>query len=186
LLDATAAIASATSALVGIGAHIQKTRVNALADLNKARTIKTDPTALNALINAAKETTTTIQSLASATKASATKLDEKALAQNSNSVTNATAHLVAALKAGSSPQEAEMITRLTVANEQVSEATSALMSAVHRAAQFNETVDIDVSADVGKVKELEIQIRILKLEKSIKREQKKLEAMKHAQKKQLK
>lgn len=45
LFDAGYAIAAATSAVVGVGAQIQKNRTAALADLTK-KSIKTDPTAL--------------------------------------------------------------------------------------------------------------------------------------------
>jgi len=163
-----------------VGAQIQKARTTALSDLTK-KTIKTDPTALSALIGASKETSGAITNLAKATKASSYKLDEKQLVASANSVTTATSHMVAALKAGATAQEAETVTKLIQYNEAVVEATNALMSAVHRASSFNEVVEID-TPDTGKVKELEIQIRILKLEKSIKREQARLEAMKHAQK----
>lgn len=77
--------------------------------------------------------------------------------------------MVSALKAGATEQEAETVAKLIQFNEAVVEATSALMSAVHRASSFNEVVEVADTPDTGKVKELEIQIRILKLEKGIKR-----------------
>lgn len=180
LFDAGYAIAAATSAVVGVGAQIQKNRTTALADLTK-KSVKTDPTALSALIGSSKETAGAITNLAKATKASSYKLDEKQLVASANAVNTATSHMVAALKAGATEQEAETVSKLISYNAAVVEATSALMSAVHRASSFNEVVEVE-APDTGKVKELEIQIRILKLEKAIKREQRKLDAMKLAQK----
>lgn len=180
LFDAGYAIAAATSAVVGVGSQIQKTRTAALADLTK-KAVKTDPTALSALIGASKETTQAITNLSKATKASSYKLDEKQLVASANAVTQATSHMVGALKAGATEQEAETVEKLIQYNAGVVEAVSALMSAVHRASSFNEVVEESNAPDTGKVKELEIQIRILKLEKAIKREQRKLEAMKKAQ-----
>jgi len=159
----------------------KKTRTDALSDLTK-KSIKTDPTALSALIGSSKETSTAITNLCKATKASSYKLDEKQLVSSANGVTSATSHMVSALKAGATEQEAETVAKLVQFNEAVVEATSALMSAVHKASSFNEVVEVSDAPDTGKVKELEIQIRILKLEKAIKREQRKLEAMKNAQK----
>jgi hypothetical protein len=137
----------------------------------------------SALIGASKETTQAITNLSKATKSSSYKLDEKQLVASANAVTQATSHMVGALKAGATEHEAETVEKLIQYNAGVVEAVNALMSAVHRASSFNEVVEESSSPDIGKVKELEIQIRILKLEKAIKREQRKLEAMKKAQEK---
>jgi hypothetical protein len=137
---------------------------------------------ISALIGSSKETAGAITNLAKATKASSYKLDEKQLVASANSVTQATSHMVGALKAGATDQEAETVEKLIQYNGAVVEAVNALMSAVHRASSFNEVVEDTSLPDTGKVKELEIQIKILKLDKAIKREQKKLEAMKSAQK----
>jgi len=187
LYDASAAIAQATSAVVGLGVQVQKKRVAELNDLTKGRNVKTDTTALSALIASAKETSNAVSGLAGTTKTSVIKLEEKNLVNSANSVTTAIAHITIALKASIPEKDSDLLVTLDDANEKVTQATSLLMTAVHRASSFNEVYETELPEEsVGKVKELEIQIKILKLDKDIKREKNKLERMKKGSEEQKK
>jgi len=178
LLDASAAIANATQNLVTIGSTIQKGRAAAKKGRDiRQRPVKTDPTALKALIGASLETEKAIKTLTQNTQQSVVKLQEQALNGSAKSITAATSHMVAALKAGSQSHESGLTEQLTNANQAVAEAIGQLLSATHRAASFTEETEVIVVPSTGKVRELEIQVAILKLEKAIKKEKRRLDAM---------
>jgi len=178
LLDASAAIAQATGNLVAVGSKIQDARAEAKKNRDvRAKPIKTDPTALKALIGASQETEKSIQLLTNNTQQSVVKLQEQALANSAKSVTASTSRMVAALTAGSQPHEKPLVEQLIAANQAVAEATGLLLSATHRAVSFTEEAELVIVPATGKVRELEIQVAILKLEKAIKKEKRRLDAM---------
>jgi len=177
LLEASAAITQATGNLVAVGSKIQDARAEAKKNRDVRTKVKTDPTALKALIGASQETEKAVQVLTTNTQQSVVKLQEQALANSAKSVTASTSRMVAALTAGSQPHEKPLVDQLIAANQAVAEATGLLLSATHRAVSFAEEAELVIVPATGKVRELEIQVAILKLEKAIKKEKRRLDAM---------
>eukprot|EP01125_Pyxidicula_operculata_P006605 TRINITY_DN227_c1_g1_i1.p1 TRINITY_DN227_c1_g1~~TRINITY_DN227_c1_g1_i1.p1 ORF type:complete len:2471 (-),score=884.91 TRINITY_DN227_c1_g1_i1:132-7544(-) len=175
IIDAATAIAKATGMLVSHAYDAQRERV---ANRNKpgGKRYQNDPTWANGLISASHNVAGAVQALvSSANKTADGKVEEEELVATARAVASATAHLVSASKAKADPNSTSQ-GALSTAAKSVANATSQLVSAAHTASQFQEEEkEEDISAFTfggagGKVKELEQQMRILKLEKELEQE----------------
>lgn len=185
IVKAAQAIASATGSLVTNAYEAQRERVeNKYKNPGKTRYVN-DPTWANGLISASHSVAGSVQSLVrSANSAAEGKAEEEALVASARAVATATAHLVSASKAKSDPNSKAQQS-LSTAAKSVATATSQLVAAAGQAAQFNEEEEDDVSkynfgSAGGKAKELEQQVRILKLEKELEQERKRMLNMRKA------
>jgi len=185
IVKAAHAIASATGSLVSNAYDAQRERVEAkYKNAGRAR-FNNDPTWANGLISASHNVAGSVQSLVkSANQAAQGKAEEESLVASARAVASATAHLVSASKAKSDPNSKAQQS-LSNAAKAVAQATSQLVSAAGQAAQFAEEEEDDVAqynfgSAGGKAKELEQQVRILKLEKDLERERKRMLNMRKA------
>jgi len=137
--------------------------------------------------NAAQTVNTSVQSLVkSAQSTVAGKLEENELENAARAMAQSTAQLVSASRSRSDPNS-DIQRKLRVAGKAVSDATASLVSAAATAQQFNkqaeeEEIQFDavVSAAAGRVQELELQMKILKLERELEQEKRKMAGIKKA------
>jgi len=141
-----------------------------------------DPTWANGLISAAHQVAGSVKTLVQAANSSVEgKSQQEALVASSHQVAQATAHLVAASKA-KSDIHSKATTRLGVAAKDVATSTSQLVEAAAKAARWEEEAaekedKVDFESATGKVKEMEIQMKILKLDADLDRERRVLARM---------
>jgi len=141
-----------------------------------------DPAWANGLISAAHQVAGSVKSLVTAANSSVEgKAQQEALVATSHQVAQATAHLVAASKAKSDPLS-KSIFRLGVAAKDVANSTSQLVEAAAKAARWEEEAaekedKVDFDSATGKVKEMEFQMKILKLESDLEKERRVLARM---------
>ncbi|KAM9970706.1 hypothetical protein ACTFIR_002570 [Dictyostelium discoideum] len=172
IVDASSAIAKAVAKLVNSAAVAQsKRREDQIAS---GSVYKADPTWSNGLISAAKGVGAATHRLVEAAMKSATgKAEEEELIATARSVAAATALLVSAsrAKSGDDYQSQAAHSHLSTAARQVASATSDLVAAAKAATIFDEQQQEEEQEQFNftgsKVKELEQQMKILKLEKEL-------------------
>jgi talin len=186
IVKAAQAIAASTGTLVTNAYDAQRERVADKGKNPRSGRYQNDPTWANGLISASHSVAGSVQALVkSANQAAAGKAEEESLVASARSVASATAHLVSASKAKSDPNSKAQQS-LAAAAKSVATATSALVSAAGQAAQFteqDEEEDINkynFGSAAGKAKDLEQQTLILKLEKELERERKRMANMRKA------
>jgi talin len=184
ILDAATAIATATGALVQAAANAQQERVRLVRETPGGRKYMADPAWANGLISAAQNVAGSVTTLVkSANESVQGKAQEEALVASARAVATATAHLVAASRAKSDPDSKAQM-NLKNAAKAVSNATSQLVSAANAAGQFQQEEEIveevDFATAGGKAKELEQQMKILRLEKDLEKARQGLNTMRKA------
>jgi len=184
ILDAATAIATATGALVQAAATAQQERVRLVKETPGGRKYMADPAWANGLISAAQSVAGSVTQLVkSANESVQGKAQEEALVASARAVATATAHLVAASRAKSDPDSRAQMS-LKNAAKAVSNATSQLVSAANAAAQFQQEDEVveefDFATAGGKAKELEQQMKILRLEKELEKARQGLNSMRKA------
>jgi len=179
IVKAAQAIAAATGNLVSNAYDAQKERIDNKAKNPRGRYMN-DPTWANGLISASHSVAGSVQALVkAANQAAEGKAEQEALIASARAVSSATAHLVSASKAKSDPNSKGQ-QGLSVAAKSVNNATAELLSAADKVARFNEEQEAEddtnfsLSAFGGKAKDLEQQTLILKLEKELEKERKRM------------
>ncbi|GAM27313.1 hypothetical protein SAMD00019534_104880 [Acytostelium subglobosum LB1] len=178
IVDAGGSIAAAVAKLVSNAAVAQSRRREAQKTSGH---YKHDPTWSNGLISAAKSVGTAVQLMINASmKATQGKAQEEELIATAREVAASTARLVSAsrAKSGDDQQSQNAHHQLTLAAKAVTQAISKLLDAAKTATalqeeeeeQENETFNFTGS----KIKELEQQMKILRLEKELNQERKRL------------
>jgi len=183
ILDAARAIAQATAALVNSASACQKEIVATGKGGKSNNTYRRDPTWARGLISAAQAVAGTVQQLVmSANDSTQGQADEEALVASSKAVAAATARLVAASRAKSDPLSTTQ-QRLTNAAKAVANATQGLVTATRAATEAEEKRKEEerdaadrqpLTPTAAKAKEMEAQIKILKLQKELQNAQKQL------------
>eukprot|EP01113_Clastostelium_recurvatum_P020003 TRINITY_DN236_c0_g1_i4.p1 TRINITY_DN236_c0_g1~~TRINITY_DN236_c0_g1_i4.p1 ORF type:complete len:2591 (+),score=1077.50 TRINITY_DN236_c0_g1_i4:231-8003(+) len=183
ILDAARAIAQATAVLVNSATACQKELVASGKGAKAASSYRRDPTWARGLISAAQAVAGTVQQLVlSANDSTQGTTDEESLVASSKAVAAATARLVAASRAKSDPLSMTQ-QRLTNAAKAVANATQQLVAAAKVATEDQERALaeeralqelVPLTANQAKVKEMEAQIKILKLQKELEAAQKSL------------
>jgi len=179
IVDASSSIAQAVSRLVHAAAVAQsKRRENAIAS---GSVYSKDPTWSNGLISAAKAVAAATHRLVEAgIKAGSGKAEEEELIATARAVAAATALLVSASRAKSGDDSASQTAHasLSAAAKKVAAATSDLVSAAKAATVFEEQQEEEEQQEFNftgsKVKELEQQMKILRLEKELESERRKM------------
>jgi len=177
ILDAATAIARATGTLVQTAAIAQRERSEMKS--KPGAKYQNDPTWANGLISAAQQVSGSVQALVVAANSAAQgEAEEEALVASARGVAAATAHLVAAAKAKADPNSQSQ-RQLSAAAKAVANATSQLVQAANKAGQWKDEEEgedeeaagaLNFSTAAGKAKELEQQMRILRLEKELEKE----------------
>jgi len=185
ILNAAVAITQATNTLVSTSktAHQERTK-------NKNQPgskYHPDPMWAQGLGNAAQSVNSSVQLLVkSANSTVEGNLDEGELETAARAMATSTAQLVAASRSRTDPNS-DTQRKLKVAGKAVTDATAALVSAASTAAQFNKQAEEEeiqfnevVNAAAGRVAELELQMKILKLERELEQEKRKMAGIKKA------
>eukprot|EP01117_Protostelium_nocturnum_P007541 TRINITY_DN26_c0_g1_i1.p1 TRINITY_DN26_c0_g1~~TRINITY_DN26_c0_g1_i1.p1 ORF type:complete len:1067 (+),score=443.10 TRINITY_DN26_c0_g1_i1:82-3282(+) len=170
ILEAAMAITKATSLLVAAAAAAQKERVDKGKALPPGVVYKRDPRWSQGLISAAKSVANATQMMIStANDVVHGKIDEENVIAASKAVAASTAQLVAATKAKADDPNSPAQVKIGSASKAVTVATTQLVEAVRAASLRNEeTYDDSVfNPTQRKIKEMELQTHILKLEKEL-------------------
>ncbi|KYR00680.1 filopodin [Tieghemostelium lacteum] len=172
IVDASSAIAKAVSKLVSSAAVAQSKRRE--TNLQSGSLYKKDPTWSNGLISASKHVAgATTRLVEAAIKSTKGNFEEEELIVTARQVAAATAQLVTAsrAKSGDDPQSQAAHMSLSQAAKAVAAATSELVAAAKAASAFEEQQIEEDNQEFNftgsKVKELEQQVKILKLEKEL-------------------
>ncbi|EGC33912.1 hypothetical protein DICPUDRAFT_48677 [Dictyostelium purpureum] len=175
ILEAAMAITSATSTLVGAATLAQRERIEKGRTSDGGPMYRKDPTWAEGLISAAKAVAAATKALVDTANKAASGQEivggtEEALIATSKAVTAATSQLVSACKSKSdinSPSQH----KLTNAAKSVQNATNLLVAAARAVAAkvaSEEEIDFDKLSVTGyKVKEMEQQMAIIRLEKEL-------------------
>eukprot|EP01132_Coremiostelium_polycephalum_P010257 gene10257-12581_t len=170
IVDASGAIAKAVAKLVNSAAVAQSKR----REIHQGSFYKQDPTWSNGLISAAKSVGGATHRLVEAAMKSAKgKTEEEELIATARAVAASTAQLVSASRAKSGDDAASRSAHaaLTAAAKSVAAATSELVSAAKAATALEEQQIEEEQQEFNftgsKVKELEQQMKILRLEKEL-------------------
>jgi len=179
IVDAAQAIANATGILVQHAYSAQRERVE--KKRQPGQRYRNDPTWANGLISASHGVADSVQSLVkAANKAASGNADEEELVATARGVAAATAHLVSASRAKADPNSTAHKS-LSDAAKAVATATSTLVTAAAKAGNLadeakaeEDAINTPFGGAAGKAKELESQIKILKLEKELERERQRM------------
>uniref|UniRef100_A0A6B2KW23 I/LWEQ domain-containing protein n=1 Tax=Arcella intermedia TaxID=1963864 RepID=A0A6B2KW23_9EUKA len=181
ILSSAGGIASATRDLI-LAAEVAQSERKADAK-SKGTKWHVDPAWANGLISAAQRVASSVKTLVEASNASVEgKAQQELLMATSHQVAQATAHLVAASKTKSDPNSKAII-RLGKAAKDVASSTGSLVEAAAKAARWEEEEaekeesKVDFETATGKVKEMELQMKILKLEADLEKERRVLARM---------
>jgi hypothetical protein len=169
ILDAALAITKATSMLVIAAAAAQKERVEK-GRVSGGSVYKKDPTWSQGLISAAKAVaSTTAMLIETANKAVSGEIEEEAVIAASKAVAGATAQLIAATRAKADDLNSPAQIKLNTAAGAVTKATSMLVAAAKAVSKNSQQIvnDTNTSEFQHKIKEMEVQTDILKLEKEL-------------------
>jgi len=187
IIAASGAIAKATGALMHVAANAQAERIKFKDEHRGKFKAAHDPMWSQGLINAAQGVDDSVENLVGATiSTSEGRSDEGVIVAAANSVATATSHLVSASRGKADPNS-ESQRKLKMASTAVSDATAQLVNAANAVARYREEEDAakaQESSAALKMQELEMQMAILKLEKNLERERRKLLAMKRAKQNQ--
>jgi len=180
IVDAAQAIASATGILVQHAYTAQRERLEKKKQPGGQTRYRNDPNWANGLISASHNVAGTVQSLVkAANKAASGSAEEEELVATARAVAASTAHLVSASRAKADPNS-NAHKSLSDAAKSVATATSTLVAAAAKAgnladeAEQEEVVSFNVGGAAAKAKELESQIKILKLEKELNKERERI------------
>ncbi|PRP76731.1 I/LWEQ domain-containing protein [Planoprotostelium fungivorum] len=171
ILEAAMAITKATSLLVTAAAAAQKERVDKGKNAPAGYVYRRDPRWSQGLISAAKSVAHSTQMMiTTASDVAHGKIEEENVIAASKAVASSTAQLVAATKAKADDPNSAAQVKVSTASRAVTNATAQLVEAARAASIKNEEEDMD---DIGsnpiqrKIKEMELQTHILKLEKEL-------------------
>eukprot|EP01114_Cavostelium_apophysatum_P008525 TRINITY_DN2106_c0_g1_i1.p1 TRINITY_DN2106_c0_g1~~TRINITY_DN2106_c0_g1_i1.p1 ORF type:complete len:1001 (-),score=389.23 TRINITY_DN2106_c0_g1_i1:15-3017(-) len=170
ILDAAMAITKATAMLVTAAAVAQKERVEK-GKIHSGPLYKRDPTWSQGLISSAKSVAAATQTLIiTANDAVYGRIEEEAVVAASKGVASATAHLIAATRAKSDDPNGATEQKLNMASRAIAAAVAQLVAAAKAAAkpaadEFPK--DFATTETARKIKEMEVQTQILKLEKDL-------------------
>jgi len=175
IVDAAQAIANATGVLVQHAYTAQRERVE--KKRQPGQRYRNDPNWANGLISASHNVADSVKSLVNAAnKAASGHAEEEELVATARAVAASTAHLVSASRAKADPNS-QAHKSLSDAAKSVATATSLLVAAAAKAGNLADEAAAEDAAEAmpfggaaGKAKELESQIKILKLEKELERE----------------
>eukprot|EP01125_Pyxidicula_operculata_P017010 TRINITY_DN5918_c0_g1_i1.p1 TRINITY_DN5918_c0_g1~~TRINITY_DN5918_c0_g1_i1.p1 ORF type:complete len:473 (-),score=134.13 TRINITY_DN5918_c0_g1_i1:117-1364(-) len=181
ILATTRAITTATIGLINCAEVAQKERKE--SNSTGGKRFHFDPTWSNGLVSASQQVANSVKSLVNAANASVEgKSQQEALVASAHQVAQATAHLVAASKVKASVTS-PAIFKLTESAKSVANSTSELVEAAAKAARFEdaeaekeETFETVESA-AGRVQEMELQMKILKIEAELEKERRYLTRM---------
>ncbi|EFA77155.1 filopodin [Heterostelium album PN500] len=179
IVDASGSIAQAVAKLVQNAAVSQSRRRE--EQKSQGTYYKQDPTWSNGLISAAKSVGGAVQMMIQAAmKAAQGKAEEEELIATAREVAASTARLVSAsrAKSGDDQQSQNAHHQLTLAAKAVTQAISKLLDAAKTATALQEEEEEQESETFNftgsKIKELEQQMKILRLEKELNLERKRL------------
>jgi len=187
IVDAAQAIANATGVLVQHAYGAQRERLEKRKQ--PGQRYRNDPTWANGLISASHGVADSVQSLVKAANKAATGMaDEEELVATARAVASSTAHLVSASRAKADPNSASH-KNLSDAAKAVANATSLLVAAATKAGNLaaeaaaeEEITNLSFGGAASKAKEMESQIKILKLEKELEKERMRMLAMRKTKK----
>jgi len=187
IVDAAQAIANATGVLVQHAYSAQKERLDKRRQ--PGQRYRNDPTWANGLISASHGVADSVQSLVKAANKAATGMaDEEELVATARGVAASTAHLVSASRAKADPNSTSH-KNLSEAAKAVANATSTLVAAATKAgnladeaAAVEEVANLSFGGAASRAKEMESQIKILKLEKELEKERTRMLAMRKTKK----
>jgi len=188
ILESCQAIAKSTAVLVASATAVQQD-YNKLTKGNPQSKVayKRDPQWAQGLISAARTVAGSVQHLVKAANgASQGNASEEALIVAAQSVSAATTQLVTASTVKSANVSSGNQTRLNEAAKKVTAATAALVKTAKDAAaweeeQANQEADATYNLTDSKVKEMEQQMAILRLEKELEKARKNLGGMRKAE-----
>jgi len=176
ILDAAQAIASATGVLMHNASLAQTERIRLRAERG-GRKHPQDPLWANGLMSAAQNVTRCVEDLYTAACAVAEgKADESLIVEKARAVGTTTGHLVSASRVHADP-DSDAQKKIKAAAQAIMDATGHLVDAVaaiHQRREEEEAMKVEETVASKKVFELEQKMRILKLEKEIDRERRKL------------
>jgi len=180
IVFSSTAITNATGKLVDMAYNSNKNR------REKRGAAAIDATFANGIVDATKNVSSSVSSLQSAIRNAINgNIDEEAIVSSSRSIASATSQLVSATRTKS---DSETHNLLSNAAKSVANATAELVSALHRAANIiednssNQGGDDDLSQfgfTGSKAQELQQQMRILKLERELERERRRMNKLKN-------
>jgi len=188
IVDAAQAIAASTGILVQHAYTAQRERLE--KKKQPGQRYRNDPTWANGLISASHGVADSVQSLVkAANKVSSGNADEEELVATARGVAASTAHLVSASRA-KADTNSPAHKNLSDAAKAVATATSSLVAAAAKAgnladeaeAEAEMHADITFGGAAGKARELESQIKILKLEKELEKERQRMLTMRKTKK----
>jgi len=172
IVTSTTAISNATEKLVEMAISTNKKRRD-----KKGPQSQIDPTIANGIIDSTKAIVSSIGDLIQSAKSSINgKIDEESIVTYSRAVASATAQLVAATRAKSDKETQDLLSKAAKA---VANATSELVSALQRVTDVIEGGEEDImNFDIGDSNtELQRQMKILKLERELERERRRMQKM---------
>eukprot|EP01096_Ripella_sp_DP13-Kostka_P006389 TRINITY_DN2290_c0_g1_i1.p1 TRINITY_DN2290_c0_g1~~TRINITY_DN2290_c0_g1_i1.p1 ORF type:complete len:857 (-),score=487.74 TRINITY_DN2290_c0_g1_i1:53-2593(-) len=190
VLEAAVAITSATQLLMTTAAHLQEETSSVRQRDPSAKLYRKDVTWAQGLISAARNVAESVSELVrNANGAVQGTISEEALIVCSKNVAAATTQLVVASRVRSDPNNPKL-NNLEKASQAVAKATRMLVEAARAGSQAASDAEIEeqLSAEMSqlsmtqyKIKEMEQQTRILKLEREIETERKRLAKMRESQ-----
>jgi len=188
ILESCQAIAKSTAVLVAAATAVQQDYNKLVAGpTTKVNAYKRDPTWAQGLVSAARTVAGSVQHLVKAANLAAQgNASEEALIVAAQSVSAATTQLVTASTVKSANVSTGNQTRLNDAAKKVTAATAALVKTAKDAAtweeeQQKEQDDANYNLTDSKVREMEQQMAILRLEKELEKARTNLSGMKKAE-----
>jgi len=171
ILEAAQHIASATAVLVNSATNVQREFNQLVKSPSTGSVYKRDPQWAQGLISAAKTVAGAVQHLVSAANNAAQgNASEEALIVASQAVAAATTQLVVASTVKADPNSQSQL-KLKDAASKVSTATNSLVEAARAAAKWEEEKETNVgenfSLPPSKIRDMEQQMEILRLEKEL-------------------
>jgi talin len=171
ILEAAQAIAKATAILMHAATGVQQEFQKLSKEPKSANVYKRDPTWAQGLISAARTVAGAVQHLVKAANDAAQgNASEEALIVAAREVSASTTQLVVASTVKADPNS-ESQRKLKEASGRVTAATTMLVNAAKAAAQWEEEKisqeDTNFNLAEGKIKEMEQQMEILRLEKEL-------------------
>jgi len=174
IINSSSAITNATGRLVDMAYNSNKKR------REKKGQNPIDENFVNGIVEACKAVSNSIDGLQNSVRGAMNgNIDEDAIVSSSRSVTSSTAQLVAATRAKS---DSETQNNLSSASKGVANAVSELVSALHRATGIiegggEEDLTNYEFETTSRASELQAQMKILRLERELERERKRMQKM---------
>jgi len=186
ILEASQAIAKATGVLVHAATAVQREFSNLVKEPKSGSVYKRDPTWAQGLISAARTVAATVKHLVKAANDAAQgNSSEESLVVAAQAVSAATTQLVTASTVKADPNS-ENQRKLRDASTRVAQATSQLVTAAKTAAAWEhekqqEDEERKYNLTDNKIKEMEKQMEILRLEKDLEKARSQLGTMRKAE-----